>query len=167
MENKDYEKRVREFFKKAGITVLDSEKIELADFGKGDFEKIGLSLCVYVNTDRVCAKEMVLFPHQTCPEHKHVETNGAEGKEETFRVRFGTVYLYVEGEGRKEDIEGGLPDTDTTVYHEIVLHPGEQHTIYPNTLHWFRAGDEGAVVLEFSTHSTDETDVFTDKEIIR
>ena len=87
------EKRAREFYKKAHITVLDTEPIEVADFGKDDFENIGLSLCVYINTERVCAKEMVVFPHQTCPEHKHVETNGKEGKEETFRVRYGTVYL--------------------------------------------------------------------------
>lgn len=37
----------------------------------------------------------------------------------------------------------------------------------PNTLHWFKAGAEEAVASEFSTGSTDETDVFTDKRIIR
>lgn len=161
------EKRAHEFYKKAGIVVSEDEKIEIADFGKNDLENIGLQLCVYVNTERVCAKEMVLFPHQTCPEHKHVGTNGAEGKEETFRVRYGKVYLYVEGEGRREDISAKLPDSATSVYHEIILTPGMQHTIYPETLHWFQAGDEGAVISEFSTKSTDETDVFTDKEIVR
>lgn len=161
------EKRTREFYKKAGITVLESEPIEIADFGKNNLEKIGLQLCVYINTERVCAKEMVLFPHQTCPEHKHVETDGQPGKEETFRVRFGKVYLYVEGEGSRDNISAELPDSDTSVYHEITLTSGMQHTIYPGTLHWFQAGDEGAVISEFSTRSTDETDVFTDKSIIR
>lgn len=42
---------------------------------------------MYVNTDRVCAKEMVLFPHQACPEHRHIGMDGAPGKEETFRCR--------------------------------------------------------------------------------
>jgi D-lyxose ketol-isomerase len=50
---------------------------------------------------------------------------------------------------------------------EIVLQPGEQFTIPPNTLHWFQAGDDGAIVSEFSTRSTDEHDVFTDPRIIR
>lgn len=50
---------------------------------------------------------------------------------------------------------------------EMVLLPGEQYTIMPNTKHWFIAGDEGAVISEFSTHSTDETDIFTDENIIR
>ena len=50
---------------------------------------------------------------------------------------------------------------------EIVLRPGEQWTILPDTLHWFEAGPEGAVVSEFSTRSRDETDVFTDPRIVR
>lgn len=54
-----------------------------------------------------------------------------------------------------------------TVFYEVVLHAGEQYTIYPETWHWFQAGAEGAVVSEFSTTSTDETDVFTDKNIVR
>ena len=110
---------------------------------------------------------MVLFEGQTCPEHKHIPSYGMEGKEEPFRCRYGTVYLYVEGDGSKENIKAKLPDTKTTVYHEVILNPGEQYTIYPNTLHWFQAGKGGAVISEFSTKSTDETDVFTDENIIR
>lgn len=161
------EKRTREALEKAEIAILESEKIEVSDFGLDMVEKIGLQLCVYVNTERVCAKEMVLFPYQTCPEHMHVETEGKQGKEETFRCRKGKVYLYVDGEGRKEDIKAKLPETKTTVYKEIILSPGEQYTIMPHTLHWFQAGSEGAIISEFSTKSTDETDVFTDKNIVR
>ncbi|MBE6689385.1 MAG: D-lyxose/D-mannose family sugar isomerase [Ruminococcaceae bacterium] len=157
----------KEYYKKAGIVIRKDEEIEVADFGLDNSEKIGLQLCVYINTDRVCAKEMVLLPHQTCPEHKHVKTDGKEGKEETFRCRYGKVYLYVEGDGKKEDINAVLPDTPTTVYHEIILTSGEQYTIMPETLHWFQSGKEGAVISEFSTTSTDETDVFTDRKIKR
>jgi len=157
----------REYYKKAEIVVREDEDIEVADFGLNDVENIGLQLCVYINTERVCAKEMVLLPGQTCPEHKHIKTLGLEGKEETFRCRYGKVYLYVEGDGNKEDIQGVLPNTTTTVYHEVILNPGEQYTIMPETLHWFQAGPEGAVISEFSTRSTDETDVFTDSRIQR
>ncbi len=170
MRKEQYEKMAesaREYYRLAGIVVRPDEEIEVADFNLGMVEKVGLQLCVYINTDRVCAKEMVLLPQQTCPEHKHIGTNGNEGKEETFRCRYGKVYLYVEGEGRKDDIKAVLPETDTTVYHEVVLNPGEQYTIMPETLHWFQAGEQGAVVSEFSTKSTDETDVFTDKRIVR
>ncbi len=135
----------------AGIVLTRDEQrhIEVADFGLGRLEEIGLQLVVYVNTPRVCAKELVLFPGQVCPEHRHPPFEGTPGKEETFRCRTGVVHLHVEGEG------------------EIVLRPGEQFTIPPDTLHWFRAGDEGAIVSEFSTQSRDELDVFTDPQIVR
>ncbi len=157
------------YYEKAGIVLTDKEKanIEVADFGLDMVREVGLQLLTYINTDRVCAKEMVLFPGQTCPEHRHVPTNGQDGKEETFRCRFGSVYLYVEGEGDAASIQGKLPATPVTVYHEVVLHAGEQYTIMPQTRHWFRGGADGAVVSEFSTHSTDETDIFEDARIVR
>jgi D-lyxose ketol-isomerase len=134
----------------AGIVVRDDEveQIEVADFGLGRLEEIGLLLLVYVNTDRYCAKELVLYPGQTCPEHRHPPFDGTPGKEETFRCRAGTVELDVAGE-------------------RIALGPGDQHTIPPDTLHWFRAGPGGAVVTEFSSTSRDDLDVFTDPRIVR
>ena len=130
-------------------------------------DRLGLQLLVYVNTERVCAKEMVLLPGQTCPEHMHIPTNGKPGKEETFRCRYGKVYLYVPGEKNAEPIKAQLPPSDVSVFHEIVLLPGQQYTIQPETWHWFQAGEEGAVISEFSTRSTDETDIFTDPKLIR
>jgi D-lyxose ketol-isomerase len=50
---------------------------------------------------------------------------------------------------------------------ELVLRPGDQHTIPPDTLHSFRAGPEGAVVTEFSSASRDDLDVFTDPSVRR
>jgi len=172
MTRREYEEQAHialEYFEKAHIAVTEAEKqsIEVADFGRGMVKELGLQLLVYINTDRVCAKEMVLLPGQTCPEHKHVPSYGEQGKEETFRCRYGEVYLYVEGEGNADSIKASIPGSDVTVFHEIILRPGEQYTIMPETLHWFQGGPNGAVVSEFSTRSTDETDVFTDKQIIR
>jgi D-lyxose ketol-isomerase len=155
----------------AGIVLSADERaeIEVADFGLSRLDEIGLEVVVYVNTDRVCAKELVMFPRQTCPEHRHPPHGGSPGKEETFRCRRGVVYLYTEGEPAPSPAcraPGDDPEA-FTVWHEVVLRPGHQHTILPNTLHWFQAGDEGAVVSEFSTTSTDELDVFTDPRIGR
>ena len=135
----------------AGIVLTPDERdaIEVTDLGLGRLEEIGLQIVVYVNTERVCAKELVLLPRQTCPEHRHPPVGGEPGKEETFRCRTGSVTLHVAG------------------HDEIVLRPGEQFTIPPDTLHWFQAGDDGAIVSEFSTRSTDEHDVFTDPRITR
>ena len=110
---------------------------------------------------------MVLLPGQTCAEHWHVPTDGRPGKEETFRCRYGKVYLYVEGEKNTDNIKAKMPPTEVSVFHEVVLNPGEQYTIMPEVKHWFQGGPEGAVISEFSTKSTDETDVFTDKNLIR
>lgn len=172
MKRKVYDEQVKaalDFYEKANIVLTDKEKanIEVTDFGRNAVNELGLQLLVYVNTERVCAKEMVLLPGQTCPEHKHIPTNGASGKEETFRCRYGEAYLYVEGEKNTDTIKAKLPPSDVSVFHEILLKPGEQYTIMPETLHWFQAGPTGAVISEFSTHSTDETDIFTDKNIIR
>ena len=88
----------------AGVVLNPKERetIEIADFGLSDFEQTGLVLMTYVNTERVCAKELVLFPGQTCPEHRHPPFDGSPGKEETFRCRRGLVYLYVDGEPTPE-----------------------------------------------------------------
>lgn len=168
-EMKKYAAKALAYFKKASIELTDAEKsnIEVADFGLNNIDEIELELVTYINTDRVCAKEMVLFPGQTCPEHMHVETDGVMGKEETFRCRYGKVLLYVDGEGDQTHMQGKIPETSVTGFHEVVLMPGQQYTIMPGTKHWFQAGEEGAVVSEFSTHSTDETDLFTDERIIR
>ncbi len=162
-------KKALAYFEKANIILTEAEKqnMEIADFGKGKVDELGLQLVVYVNTERVCAKEMVLLPHQTCPEHKHVPSSEGAGKEETFRCRYGEVYLYLPGETEADGIRAKLPNSDVTVFREIVLRPGEQYTIMPETLHWFQAGPDGAVISEFSTRSTDETDVFTDDTIVR
>lgn len=170
-EYNNYRNIIIETLDKVNIILTDEEKekIEIADFGLGNFKETGLGVITYVNTDNVCAKEMVLLPNQTCPEHFHPPREKDQGKEETFRCRYGTVYLYVEGPKTKNP-KVSPPKGDEeyyTVYHEIVLKPGEQHTIYPGTLHWFKAGKEGAVVSEFSTKSTDESDIFTDPRIKR
>ena len=92
----------------AGVALTDAERteIEVADFGLSRLREQGLMLLVYVNTERYCAKE-------------------------------------------------------------LVLGPGVQFTIPPDTLHSFRAGPDGAVVTEFSSASRDELDVFTDPAVRR
>jgi D-lyxose ketol-isomerase len=165
------QERAAQMLAQAGIVITPDERqnIEVAELGLGELESTGLELVVYINTDRYCAKELILFPRQTCPEHRHPNVAGSAGKMETFRCRWGRVWLYVEGELTLE--RGGRPPVGSeayyTVFHEIMLDPGEQFTIPPNTLHWFQSGDDGAIVSEFSSTSRDESDVFTDPRIRR
>jgi D-lyxose ketol-isomerase len=159
------------FLSRAGVFLTAAERsaIEVADFGLDRFREIGLQLFVYVNTDRCCAKELVILPGQICPEHRHPAVGSVLGKEETFRIRLGSVLLYREGEPT-QDPAAVIPDDLRryfTVWHECRLERGDQITIPPDTLHWFQGGPDGAVVTEFSTRSTDESDVFTDPRVVR
>ncbi|MEC0227622.1 D-lyxose/D-mannose family sugar isomerase [Paenibacillus alba] len=151
------------------LTEHEMAQIEVAGFGLDQLEVQGLQLVTYVNTERYCAKELMLFPNQTCPEHLHPQVHGEQGKMETFRCRTGNVYLYVEGEATPV-IQAKIPtgsEAYYTVFHEVALSPGEQYTIQPGVRHWFQAGDEGAVISEFSSTSRDEYDIFTDPRIQR
>jgi len=163
--------RARTYLARAGIVLTpeEAENIEITDFGLGELDRTGLELITYVNTERCCAKELVLFPGQTCPEHRHPPVAGDPGKEETFRCRWGEVFLYIPGEPSTNPACKPPPAATSsyTVWHEVRLGPGEQHTIPPNTLHWFQSGPQGAVVSEFSTCSRDESDIFSDTRIAR
>lgn len=158
--------RAARLLKKArvAITAGEMEAMEVTDFGLGDIENIGLQVIVYENNDRYCAKEIVLLPHQTCPEHRHPPVSAQNiGKQETFRCRWGEVYLYVPGEPTARP-RARIPEAYRsyfTVGKEIVLCPGEQFTLPPDTVHWFQAGARGAVLSEFSSTSTDEQDIWT------
>jgi D-lyxose ketol-isomerase len=165
------QRRAADMLVRAGLAITPDElaRIEVADFGLADLERTGLQLITYVNTDRYCAKDLMLFPGQTCPEHRHPPVGGEPGKMETFRCRWGTVHLFVEG--RLTTTHAARPPEGSeayyTVFHELLLLPGDQYTIPPDTLHWFQAGPEGAIVSEFSSTSRDELDVFTDPRIVR
>lgn len=174
MEDKELtiaRKKIIKILEKSGIIFKQNEieKMEITDLGLGDFRNIGLGIIIYANTTRVCAKELALLPFQICPQHKHPDIEGNTGKEETFRCRWGEVYLYVAGPETK-NIKGKIPDKYRdrfSVFHEIILKPGDQYTLKPNTWHWFQGGEEGALLSEFSTHSYDAGDIFYDKKIAR
>src|SRR5262245_28906943 len=103
-EARKAQKRAAKIFKKAGVKLSRDEKprIEVAEFGLGELETIGYQQITYANTDKYCSKDVVLFPNQTCPEHKHPPVNGEPGKRKTLRCRWGRVFLYVEGERKKK-----------------------------------------------------------------
>jgi D-lyxose ketol-isomerase len=166
------QERAAQMLAQAGMVVTSQEQaqIEVVDFNLNELERTGLELVIYINNDRYCAKELVMTPRQTCAQHRHPPLSEANpGKQETFRCRWGKVWLYVEGEPNRA-IQALVPqgsEPHYTVFREIELHPGDQYTISPNTWHWFQSGDEGAIVSEFSSPSYDEFDQFVDPRISR
>ena len=102
-------------------------------------------------------KLIAMFPGQVLPEHRHPPLGDYPGKAETLRCEWGVLYLYTEG----DPLARSPPDTHRktvctlyTVWHEVVLNPGEQITLTPNTLHWFQGGPDGAVVWSFSSRAS-------------
>jgi D-lyxose ketol-isomerase len=117
--------RTAAMFDRLGIVLTPEERanIEIAEFGLDDLERQGLELITYVNNERYCAKELALFPNQTCPQHRHPPIGADPGKTETFRCRWGKVYVYVEGDPT-ERIACRVPrerENTYTVWHEVEL----------------------------------------------
>ena len=88
MTHDEARERAAAMLAEAGIVLTDRERVELevTDLGLGRLEETGLQLVVYENNDRYCAKELVLFPHQLCPEHRHPPVNEPD-EAEFFRNR--------------------------------------------------------------------------------
>lgn len=164
-----YARRFERMLADAGIVITDAERgrVEFADFGLGRFEVEGLGLIVYENNARYCAKELMMLPGQTCPQHRHPPVGDDPGKMETFRCRAGEVYLYLDGPSTPSPAGRPPRAAHYSAAREVRLAAGEQFTIPPDTWHWFQAGPAGAIVSEFSSTSRDEMDVFADPAIRR
>lgn len=167
------QERAAEYLMDKAKIVLKNEEIgdiEVITYGMTDNKHIGFQLFTYINEKRYCAKELILFPHQTCLQHKHPPFPGSIGKQETFRVRYGTLYLYVPGVPT-ENINAIVPDGHAEymkeAQKEITLKAGDMYTVMPDTWHWFQSGDEGCIVSEFSSFSTDENDIISDPRVVR
>lgn len=162
--------RAAAMIRESGICISEEElqKVEVADFGLGRLELEGAQILTLLATDRIAVKIIILFPEQTLPEHWHPPVGDDPGKEETIRVVFGDVRVYVPGNDNIK--EGFIPAGQEEVYtmrHERILKPGGQITLQPGIKHWFQAGSSGAVMYSFSTVARDILDGFTDPDIKR
>jgi D-lyxose ketol-isomerase len=162
--------RAAAMMRQAGIHLKPEEDIaiEVVDFGLGRLEQEGVQVFTMVQTDRISAKVLALFPNQTEPEHWHPPVGDDPGKEETIRVVAGTVYFYVPGEDTfsRGFIVAGK-ECCYTMRRELVMQPGDQITLAPGVKHWFQAREGGAVMYSFSTIARDALDRFTDPDIVR
>ena len=164
------QQRAAEMIRNAGIQILDSEipGIEVVDFGLNQLEIEGIQIFTMVNTDRLTAKVLVLFPNQTESEHWHPQVGSDPGKQETIRHIWGDLRFYLEGKNNMHAgfIVSGKEET-YTLRHELILQPGDTLTFEPNEKHWFQAGERGAVLYSFSTTVRDGLDGFTDPNVNR
>lgn len=137
----DAQVQVLSQLKAAGVVVDPNEAIEIADFGLGRWQEMGLGIIVRVNEPEYCSKWLTLAPGQECPLHWH------KLKKETFFCLAGEVRLLAD---------------DKTVH----LTPGEKYTILPGIRHSF-GSLAGAVIEEVSTHDENSDSYFFDAAIVR
>ncbi len=165
----EFKRWVRETLLQSGIRFRPEEfdGIYLEHFGLAEFEETGLAVVELVGTDLVSVKVMVLLPRQTCPEHRHRPVGAYPGKEETFRCQWGTCYLYLPGPptAGPKAVPPARRRSHYTIRNEVELRPGDQYTSPSDTLHWFQAGPEGAVVWSFCSRVAVGADEFTDPAI--
>ena len=169
-EQREAQQRAARMMRDAGIQINDAEiaAIEVVDFGLSQLSVEGVQVFTMINTDRLAAKVLVLFPNQTEPEHWHPKVGGYPGKQETIRHIWGDLRFYVEGtDTLKEGFIVAGKDEAYTLRHELVLEPGDQLTFEPYEKHWFQGGPRGAVLYSFSTTVRDALDGFTDPAIQR
>ena len=162
--------RAAGMIRQAGIRITDQEAaaIEVVDFGLSNLAQEGVQVLTLFATERVSAKVLVTFPHQTEPEHWHPPVGDDPGKEETIRVISGLLHFYIPGEDTFK--RGWIPadkDACYTCRHELILRPCDQLTLPPGTRHWFQAPESGAVFYSISTCVRDALDGFTDPNVVR
>ncbi len=150
------------------LTREELENIDAVDFGLNDFDQIGLQIVTLFNTDRISARILVMLPNQVEPEHWHVPVGDDPGKQEIIRGITGNVYFYIDGDDNINN-EAVLKGKEAfyTMRHEVVIKPGDQIVLEPGSKHWFRTDDCGAVMYCFATCSRDNTDQFSDPNVVR
>ncbi len=149
---------------KAGFVLSEDERQRVIVVSFGDFFASGAAAIDTVMHPRYGGRLIVFFPGQLFPQHWHPSVEEGAGKEETFRVLWGSVYVYGEGEpsaGAAQHIPAGK-EAVFTARHEVLLRAGDQRTIGPHERHWFVAGPEGTVGIEISSTVRDKYDRFTD-----
>ena len=149
---------------KAGFALSEDERQRIIVVSFGDFFASGAGAVDTVMDSRYGGRLIVFFPGQLFPEHWHPSVDEGAGKVETFRVLWGSVYTYGEGEpstGAAQHIPAGK-EAVFTARNEVLLRAGDQRSIGLHERHWFVAGPDGTVGLEISSTVRDQDDRFTD-----
>jgi D-lyxose ketol-isomerase len=135
---------------------LKGEEFWAVDFGLGRFTEVGMAGLIWVNDEEYNyqGNDMYLLPGQRIPEHGHDKTAIAGPKLESWLVRYGTVDIYGEG-NPTPGADADIAEEDKQIWiakTKKKLLPGQVGRLEgAETMHWMQAGDEGAIVSEFST----------------
>ena len=126
--------------KDAGVVLGKDEEIEITDFGKDDYARVGLGLIIRVNEPEYGSQWLTVMPGQVCPNHYHKVVK------ETFIIIKGDVKMWVNNEA-------------------IDMKVGDKLTMPPGTWHKFTS-KEGSVIEEITSPKVEDADSFFEDEDI-
>ena len=125
----------------ANIVLADDEEIEITDFGKGDYDKLGLGLIIRVSEPEYGSKWLTVQPGQTCPNHYH------KFIKESFFIIKGDITMWINDE-------------------MVEMKIGDKVTMKEGTWHKFTS-ENGAIIEEITTEQIADDSIFEDKDIQR
>jgi D-lyxose ketol-isomerase len=147
------------------------EKLWVSDYGTGQFTKLGLAACLFINNekDRYMLMDLFLLPGQMLPEHWHLDGETNPAKREGWLVRWGLSHIVGIGEpnlGKDVVIPKCHMGGKATTEHETVAKPGMFVPLAEvKTRHWQFAGPEGAIITEVANVHTNPAVRHSDKAI--
>ncbi len=137
-----------------------AEKLWVSDYGVGQFTKLGLAACIFVNNveDRYMLLDLFILPGQMLPEHWHVEGEGNPAKREGWLVRWGVSHIVGIGEPNLSS-QVVVPKCHwggkVTAKHEVIANPGMFVPLAKvATPHWQFGGPAGAIASEVANVHT-------------
>jgi len=148
------------------------KNLYVTDCALGRFAEVGMGCFVFIDDKpgNYAAIEVVLLPNQQIPEHWHepIEAEKIAPKMESWYVRYGSTFVYGEGEPVREPAAKVNPADKPflTVWHETILKPGEVTGVTrPLAKHWQQAGPQGVVLTEVATYHSGAAVRFTNPKI--
>jgi D-lyxose ketol-isomerase len=151
------------------------EKLWVSDYGTGEFTKLGLGACMFVNNDkdpegyRFMLMDLFLLPGQMLPEHYHLKSAKSVEKMEGWLVRHGSVTIVGEGEptpGLKER-QPKSQSPSSTVFNGVEATPGTFIKLNRVTArHSQLAGPEGAIETEVANFHDNSAVRHTNEKLI-
>ncbi|MEE9602684.1 MAG: hypothetical protein V3V75_05220 [Thermoguttaceae bacterium] len=147
------------------------EQLWVSDYGTGQFTKLGLAACLFINNeeDRYMLMDLFLLPGQMLPEHWHLDGETNPAKREGWLVRWGLSHIVGIGEpnlGKDVVVPKCHMDGKATTEHETVATPGMFVPLAKvKTRHWQFAGPEGAIITEVANVHTNPAVRHSDKAI--
>jgi D-lyxose ketol-isomerase len=141
---------------------IKSDQFWTLDFGLGDFLNVGMAGIFWCNDQEYgyFGHDIFLLPGQMIPEHAHVKTAKGPAKMETWHIRYGSLYVFGEGEETDPcpvDLPASQNEEFVTSRDCEKLEVGDvRYLKRPTAPHFVIASSEGAIMAEYGTFHDDE-----------